>query len=103
MPKDAKKNVDRYKVAGGHLNEYEFHQNQGQVKETTTFGTGAGAKEWAKPVEGAEAKKSAKPAAGAGAKKSVKPGKGAGAKKSAKPSKGATPTKRAAKKTSKKK
>ena len=33
MPKDAKKNVDRYKVAGGHLNEFEFHQNQGQVNE----------------------------------------------------------------------
>ena len=33
MPKDASKNVDRYKVRGGHLNEYEFHQNQGQVTE----------------------------------------------------------------------
>ena len=27
MPKDATKNVDRYKVRGGHLNEHEF-QNQ---------------------------------------------------------------------------
>ena len=26
MPKDATKNVDRYKIAGGHLNEYEFEQ-----------------------------------------------------------------------------
>ena len=34
MPKDAKKNVDRYKLAGGHLNEFEFHQNQGQVKDS---------------------------------------------------------------------
>ena len=24
MPKDATKNVDRYKIGGGHLNEYEF-------------------------------------------------------------------------------
>lgn len=24
MPKDATKNVDRYKVRGGHLNEYDF-------------------------------------------------------------------------------
>ena len=35
MPKDAKKNVDRYKLDGGHLNEFEFHQNQGQLKEST--------------------------------------------------------------------
>jgi len=34
MPKDAKKNVDRYKVRGGDLNEFEFNQNQGRVKES---------------------------------------------------------------------
>jgi len=28
MPKDATKNIDRYKVRGGELNEYDFHQNQ---------------------------------------------------------------------------
>jgi hypothetical protein len=28
MPKDATKNVDRYKVRGGHLNEFEFNENQ---------------------------------------------------------------------------
>lgn len=28
MPKDASKNVDRYKVRGGQLNEYEYHKNQ---------------------------------------------------------------------------
>jgi hypothetical protein len=28
MPKDATKNVDRYKVRGGELNEFDFHQNQ---------------------------------------------------------------------------
>jgi hypothetical protein len=33
MPKDPKKNVDRYKVAGGHLNEFEFHRNQEQFAE----------------------------------------------------------------------
>ena len=33
MPKDAKKNVDRYKIRGGDLNEFEFHQNQADVKE----------------------------------------------------------------------
>jgi hypothetical protein len=28
MPKDAKKNIDRYKIRGGELNEFDFHQNQ---------------------------------------------------------------------------
>ena len=28
MPKDATKNVDRYKVRGGQLNEFEYAENQ---------------------------------------------------------------------------
>ena len=28
MPKDATKNVDRYKVRGGQLNEFEYSENQ---------------------------------------------------------------------------
>ena len=28
MPKDATKNVDRYKVRGGQLNEFEYVENQ---------------------------------------------------------------------------
>ena len=28
MPKDATKNVDRYKIGGGHLNEYEFEKDK---------------------------------------------------------------------------
>ena len=28
MPKDAKKNVDRYKVRGGDLNKYDFEENK---------------------------------------------------------------------------
>jgi len=28
MPKDATKNVDRYKVRGGQLNEFEYTENQ---------------------------------------------------------------------------
>ncbi len=28
MPKDPKKNIDRYKVRGGNINEFEFDQNQ---------------------------------------------------------------------------
>ena len=28
MPKDATKNIDRYKIRGGQLNEFDFHRNQ---------------------------------------------------------------------------
>jgi len=28
MPKDPTKNVDRYKVRGGVIDEYEYHENQ---------------------------------------------------------------------------
>ena len=35
MPKDATKNVDRYKVRGGDINEFEFHKNQEQFLATT--------------------------------------------------------------------
>jgi hypothetical protein len=33
MPKDPTKNIFQYKIRGGHLNEYEFQQNQGDVTE----------------------------------------------------------------------
>ncbi|HEU4713873.1 MAG TPA: hypothetical protein VFS76_20060 [Pyrinomonadaceae bacterium] len=36
MPKDATKNVDRYKVRGGQLNEFEFHQNQAATATKST-------------------------------------------------------------------
>ena len=37
MPKDATKNVDRYKVRGGHLNEYEFeNQKAAEKKQKST-------------------------------------------------------------------
>jgi len=32
MPKDPAKNVDRYKIRGGTINEYEYHQNQEATK-----------------------------------------------------------------------
>ena len=53
MPKDAKKNVDRYKLRGGDLNEFEFHQNQAQVKEPVF-----GGKKSARSGKGATPKKS---------------------------------------------
>ena len=33
MPKDATKNVDRYKIRGGQINEFDFHRNQEQFAE----------------------------------------------------------------------
>jgi len=33
MPKDPTKNIFQYKIRGGHLNEFEFQQNQGQVRQ----------------------------------------------------------------------
>ena len=33
MPKDATKNVDRYKVRGGQLNEYEYEQEKAADKK----------------------------------------------------------------------
>lgn len=33
MPKDATKNIDRYKIRGGQLNEFDFHQNQEELAE----------------------------------------------------------------------
>jgi hypothetical protein len=33
MPKDATKNVDRYKIRGGQLNEFEYAENQKALAE----------------------------------------------------------------------
>jgi len=33
MPKDPTKNVDRYKVRGGDVNEFEYDQNQEALAE----------------------------------------------------------------------
>jgi hypothetical protein len=33
MPKDPTKNIFQYKIRGGHLNEFEFQQNQGDVTQ----------------------------------------------------------------------
>ena len=59
MPKDPKRNVDRYKVRGGDLNEFEYAQNQAQVKESAPPSKGTGSKKAAKPAKSATAKKKA--------------------------------------------
>lgn len=35
MPKDASKNIDRYKVRGGQLNEYDFDKEKAAEKTQT--------------------------------------------------------------------
>ncbi len=35
MPKDPTENIARYKVRGGHLNEYEFQRNQEELANVT--------------------------------------------------------------------
>ncbi|HEX7334765.1 MAG TPA: hypothetical protein VF290_24900 [Pyrinomonadaceae bacterium] len=40
MPKDPTKNVDRYKIRGGTLNEFEFDQNQAAYEEQKSKGGG---------------------------------------------------------------
>ncbi len=38
MPKDATKNVDRYKVRGGQLNEYDFEKEKTAEKKQNFTG-----------------------------------------------------------------
>lgn len=33
MPKDATRNIDRYKIRGGHLNAFDFHRNQSAISQ----------------------------------------------------------------------
>ena len=33
MPKDPKRNIQSYQIQGGHLNEFEFQQRQGEIAE----------------------------------------------------------------------
>ena len=54
MPKDPTKNVDRYKIRGGVINEYEYHENQEATK----------ANEPQKGTKSTKTKKAAKKASG---------------------------------------
>jgi DNA end-binding protein Ku len=38
MGKDRTENIDRYKVRGGHLNEYEYQRNEGELEESREGG-----------------------------------------------------------------
>ena len=103
MPKDATKNIDRYKIRGGQLNEFDFHQNQEQVAEQqstreTNLIPGTPPEERAKASRPAVKKAPAKKRA----VKATKSKKSAKAKNTA-PSRGATAKKLAARKAAKKK
>jgi hypothetical protein len=63
MPKDATKNVDRYKIRGGDLNEFEFQKNQADVKESLP-----GNKKAPKAVKGAASNKAVATGKSAGKK-----------------------------------
>ena len=79
MPKDATKNIDRYKVRGGQFNEFEYSENQKGLK-------GKKAESGAKLIPGTppeEAAADLQPAVKATSK----------AKKSTKATKKSTPTK----------
>ena len=98
MPKDATKNVDRYKIKGGQLNEFDFHQNQEEFSEQQKAraanlipGT---------PPEARKATKSSKTNTAAKATKATKSSKSTKARKAPV---GATAKKLAARKAAKKK
>ena len=61
MPKDAKKNVDRYKIRGGDVNEFEFHKNQEQFMAKPVVAKGPKPK--LKSTKAANTKKTAGPKA----------------------------------------
>ena len=121
MPKDATKNIDRYKIRGGQLNEFDFHQNQEEFSEqqraqaanlipgtppeakpeakktTTTF---TKTKKAAKATKATKTKKATKAAKSTKTTKSTKSRKSTKAKKAPV---GATAKKLAARKAAKKK
>ena len=107
MPKDATKNVDRYKIRGGQLNEFDFHQNQEEFSEQQRTqaanlipGTPPEAKKAVKSTKTNKAAKATKSTKATKATKGTKSRKSTKAKKSPV---GATAKKLAARKAAKKK
>ena len=99
MPKDATKNVDRYKIRGGQLNEFEYTENQKAFAGTKAK---AGGKliPGTPPEEAAADMQPAVKAKASKATKGTKSAKGKAAKNANKtPTKGATAKKLAARKT----
>lgn len=77
MPKDPTKNIDRYKIRGGVINEYEYHENQQALAHDELKGDGKlipGTPPEDKPQKGTKSTKTKKVATSAkkAAKKAVK-------------------------------
>jgi len=95
MPKDATKNIDRYKVRGGQFNEFEYSENQKGLK-TKTAEVGAKLIPGTPPEEAGDGLKPV-------VKATSKTTKTTKATKKPSPTKGATAKKLAARKATKKK
>lgn len=99
MPKDPTKNVDRYKIRGGQLNEFELHQNQEEyVKDKSLTGKQLIPVQASKATTSTKSKKAAKSTKET--KAATKSTKGTKARKAVT---GASAKKLAARKTAKKK
>ena len=106
MPKDPKKNIDRYKIRGGDINEFEYNQNQGALTEQKASAEanlipGTPPEEKAQEMRPVIAKKTAKKPAKKAAKKKATTKKAA--KKASVATRGASAKKLAARKAAKKK
>ena len=106
MPKDPTKNVDRYKIRGGVINEYEYHENQKALGQDEPKGDGKLIP--GTPPEEKPATKVSKPQKGTKTTKAKKAATSAKTKKAAKKAtknttRGASAKKLAARKAAKKK
>ena len=104
MPKDPKKNVDRYKIRGGDINEFEYDQNQEALAEqkagvAANLIPGTPPEQRAQEMHSVVAKKPAKKVA---KKKATKATKKSAKKKAPVAAGGASAKKLAARKTTKK-
>jgi hypothetical protein len=61
MPKDPARNVDRYKIAGGKLNEFEFQKHHAEMTEEAERFRERSAKKAPKPVPKRSRKSGKKP------------------------------------------
>ena len=101
MPKDPTKNVDRYKIRGGHLNEFEYTERQKAVAEKKPTG-GAKLIPGTPPEEAADGLQPAVKPKASTATKGTKSAKGT-KKKASSATKGASAKKLAARKAAAKK
>ena len=105
MPKDPTKNVDRYKIRGGDLNEFEFTQNQAafavEQAEPTNLIPGTPPEARPQPAKTAGTKKARKLSGGKKSAKRATTKKSAAKKSTAKKSTKKSSAKKSAKKSSK--